>query len=426
MKKTILTLFSLFITTFIFSQSNKEIASVYIKRATESLNNLEIKRSLVDFNKAMKYTDTIISADVAKLGTQINYELSNYAEAKVYCKQYFLLVKNKKTEEYAELLELSVDINEEIELGLKEQQRIEEERLKKEKELQRIDSLKTVWQTKSESLSIKVDSLYNFNKNNLALYTNNNLFGIINDLGEIIIEAKEYEDAISFDGFIILKNKINNPTKLYCFNTNTNSGFLIPNISDFNTRSTHFGQVMLPRANGRLVTYPNNSKEPFVYDLNLKKNVRIANQKELFKDLKKNDIIDKYNSDGEVKKGKVWYVFGGHLGGGIHPLYAEEGYDLKAFLFSIDGKILDTASGYKYLGAFYNSKSQAFNGTNTSWLNQNGTKVSDAKDEAENYKGNSKVIKLENGAYQIIQDGVIILGKERLEKIGIFLRSLSN
>ena len=66
-------------------------------------------------------------------------------------------------------------------------------------------------------------------------------------------------------------------------------------LSEFNALSTNYGKVMLPRANGRLVTYPNNSLQPLVYDLNERKVVKIANEEELFKNLKKADIQKNFN-----------------------------------------------------------------------------------------------------------------------------------
>jgi hypothetical protein len=194
-------------------------------------------------------------------------------------------------------------------------------------------------------------------------------------------------------------------------------------VSDFNLLSTHYGKVMLPRGNGRLVTYPDNSYGPMVYDLNVKKIVRVANKKELFKSLKSNDIIDKYNKKGEVKINKDWYSFGGHVGGGIHALYLEDNYNVHSFLCSIDGNVLYAESDYQYLGAFHNNKTQAVKDSETVWVNQNGTKVSAAKEDAGEYSGNSTLTRLKSGAYQITQDGVIILGEERLEKMPVFLRN---
>ena len=415
-----LCLFSLYTLT---AQSNQEISNVYIKRAQESLNNLEIKQSLIHFTKAMKYTDTITSPSIARLGTHIHYELGNLQEAKYFVKQYFLLAKNRNSEEYNQFVELSVGINEELEEQLIEQKRIEEERIRKEKELKILDSLKTIWNDKSASLSLKVDSIYRFDKNNLALFKDNGSYGMINDKGEIIVKADEYKGAISFDGFILFMDTLEEPTKIYSYNRNSKKGFLLPNISDLNPLSTHYGKVMLPRGNGRLVTYPNNSYEPMIYDLNTKKTIRVANEKELFKNLKRRKIINKFNKEGEVKINKIWYLFGGHLGGGMYPLYQEKDYNVYSFLCSIDGTILYVASDYQYIGAFYNNKFQAIEGNKTVWINQNGTKVSSAEDETGNYSGSSKIKKLKDGSYQILQDGMIILGDKKLEKMEVFLRN---
>jgi len=407
------------------AQSNKEIANVYLKRAQESLDNLETEKSLYHFEKAMRYTDSISSPDTAKLGTYIYYNLRNYKEAKVFVKQYFLLIKNKKTDEYLELIEISVNINDELEAELLAQKKMEAERLRKEKELKRIDSLKVVWKARSESLSLKIDSIYSFDKNNLAVFKDDGIYGIINDKGEIILKSDDYKEVLSFDGYVLFMNKPKKPTKIYCFNRNTKEVFLLPLVSEFNPLSSHYGKVMLPRGNGELVTYPDNSYEPMVYNLNLKKFIRVTKKKELFKTLKNSDVIDKFNKNNEVKINKIWYSFGGHIGGGIYPLYLESNFNVHSFLCSSDGNIINSALDYQYLGAFHNNKLQAIGGEKIVWINQNGTKVSDAMDETGDYSGTSTLIRLKSGAYQIMQDGVIILGKERLEKMSIFLRNNS-
>ena len=422
MKKILITFICLLSITLAEAQSNKDIANVYIRRAQEAITeSIDFETALGMFQKAMKYTDTILDKNVATLGASVYYEtyhrqptlqkqLDFLEKSKLYSKQYFDLNngKNKNSEDFLNNTDNYVFILENIETIKKELARLEAERIKKDKEIRRIDSLKTVWKNKSNSLSIKVDSIYGFNKNNVALYKKNGFFGVIDDVGEILFEAKEYKDAVAFDGFIILKDKVDKPTKLYSFNEKTKIGFLISSISEFNTLSTHYGKVMLPRANGKLVTYPNNSHKPFIYDLNARKVVRLNNLKELFKTLKKADVIGKYNKDDEVKIEKEWYNFGGHLGGGIHPLYAIEGYELKAFLCSLDGKVLNTNRGFENIGAFYNNTFQVKNGNVISWINQNGTKVNTVENEASGYDGNSILNKLENGNYQLTKDGIII------------------
>ena len=438
MKKTTLVILLMFIASFVYSQSDSDIAKVYIKRANEAIeNSIDFKSALDNFEKAMKYMDTITDRKIASLGSDIYFEnhlnkenleakLEFLKKAEAFSKQYFVLAKNKKLEEYTENVEKSILIKEtiaEIEGRIKI---LEEERKARERELRRIDSLKKVWNNKSIELSLKFDKILDFNKNSLALFIKNGNYGIINDVGEIIIEANEYKDALSFDGYFLLKNKKEEPNKIYIYNTNNNTGFLLPNVSEFNTISTHYGQVMLPRGNGRIVTYPNNSYQPMVFDLNVRKIVRVQNEKELFKKLKKGDLIDKYNKDGEVKINKKWYDFGGHVGGGIHPLYFNKNYNVHSYLCSIDGKILLAASDYKYIGPFHNNKIQAIYNGETTWINQNGTKVSAAKDDSGEYTGKSILKKLENGNYQIIREGIIILGKEKLEKMSDFLRKHNN
>lgn len=425
-----------FLMAFVVSnaQSNKDIANVYIKRAKEAIeNSVDFSVALINFKKAMRYTDTITDRKVASLGASVYFEvyhkqptlaeqLEFLEKAKYYSSQYFNLAKNTKSDEYIVNTENFVFIQENIEKVKTELEEIRKERLRKEKELRRLDSLKAVWENKSNSLSLTVDSIYKFNKNSTALYKKDGFYGVINDLGEVLIEANEYKDALSFDGYIIFKNQKNNPTKIYSFNTANKIGFKIPDVSDFNILSTHYGMVMLPRGNGRLVMYPNNSHKVFIYDLNVRKTIIVANPENLYKRLKKSDIIDKYNKDNELKINKEWYMFGGHLGGGVHPLYAIEGYELKGFLCSLDGRFLKSQLDYQYLGAFYNNNYQAVKGDKVVWVNQNGTEVNPAKDESGKYTGNSVIKKLNNGNYQILKEGIIILGKEKLERMPDFLR----
>ncbi|WP_146104909.1 hypothetical protein [Polaribacter gangjinensis] len=425
MKKYLLVVLCFFYFLQFQAQSNNEIASVYIKRANESLNNLDFSFAKEHFEKAMKYLDTINTSDVARLGTFIYFELKQYEEAKKYASYYFSLAKNKKSEEYTEMLTLSVDITEFLEKIAIEKKRQEEERIRQEKEYKRIDSLRLLWMTKSDMLSIKVDSIYQFNANNVAIYKKNDFFGLMNDLGKVLVEADEYEDIVSFDGYFIFKNKENEPTKLFCYNSKTSKGFLIPSISDFNTLATNYGKVMLPRGNGRLVTYPNNAKEPFVFDLNEQKTVKFLQVEEVLKSLKKSNFIDKYNNDGEVKIDKEWYLFGGHLGGGIHPIYSQEGYDLEGFLCSIDGRFLKKDSHFDFVGFFYNNSAQAVKGSQVFWINQNGTVLNETIDEDVDYQGKTKLTKLSNKNYQLLRDELIILGDEKLEKMEDFIKKSS-
>jgi hypothetical protein len=403
------------------AQSNIEIAGVYIKRANESLNNFDVEIAKSHFEKATKYMDSINTPEVARLGTFIYYKLKLYEEAKKFAGYYFNLVNNKKSEEYTEMLTLSVDLNEFLDEIQLEKKRIEEEKIRKKTEHRKMDSLKAIWTKKAALLSIKVDTIYNFNSNNIALFKKKDFFGLLNDVGKILIEADEYKDVVSFDGFFIFKNAIKNPTKLYCYNSKDNLGFLIPNVSDFNMLSTNYGVVMFPRANGKLVTYPNNANEVFVFDLYERKILKISDKEIVLKNLKKADFIDKFNDDGEVKIGKEWYYFGGHLGGGIHPMYAKEGYNLQGFLHSINGRFSTAKSDFDFIGAFHNDNAQAIKDGQNYWIDQKGGLI-EAENQTDSYNGNSIIVKLNTGAYQLKRDDLIILGNEKLEKMTDFMK----
>ena len=424
MKKIIFTLAIVLTSLSNFGQSNEEIAGVYIRKAQENYSSLEIKNANSNFEKAVKLLDTITKFEVARLGALIKFELNEFEEAKKYAKQYFSLVKNKKTETYTQLLDLYVTIVEELEKIEAEKQKQEKARLAREKENRRIDSLKTAWQNRSDALTLQFESLQAFNKYGVSVFQKGEFFGAVNDMGTALVKPNTYKEVKSFDGFILFLNKKENPTKIYCFDSKTKKGFLLPNVADFNTLSTHYGNVMLPRGSGRIITYPNNSLQVMVFDIASKKIVKVANQKDLLKELRKTDKIDKYNKEDQVRINKVWYDFGGHIGGGIYPLYLPD-YTLFGFLCGIDGSVLK-ATEFNNLGPFYNGKAQAVNGSDSFWVNQNGKKVSAAVNEAGNYSGKSVLKRLESGGFQIYQeiDGVkfIILGDKKLEPLEDFLR----
>lgn len=436
MKKKFLLILCLFTLLTNYAQFEKAIANTYIKRANNAIvNGINYELAANYFEKAMARLDSITDKKTAILGSRIYFEIHHKQEtlqkrleylkkSQSYFKHYNLLTTNKTTEEYQlNIDELYVPIIESIE-KVEEEIKIENEltRIKK-LEKKKIDSLTEAWYNKSKLLKINVDTIFTFNKDNLALYKIDNYFGLINDVGEIILEANEYKDVLYFEGFFIFKNIKNNPTKLLCFNSTSKSSFEIPTISDFYNLSTHFGQVMLPRANGKLVTYPNNVAKPFVFDLNEKKIIEITNEKEILKNLDKADIITKYNNDGEVKFNKEWYRFGGNLGGGLHPLYAEESNDLLGFLCALEGKFLSAKDDFEFIGPFYNNRFEAKKGNRRFWIDQKGVELNDTEIEDNSYLGESIIEKLDDGSYQIKRNGFIILKDKKLEKLSDFINN---
>ena len=381
--------------------------------------------ALVNFNKALQLIDTITTSDVARLGVLIHYELRDYKEAHEFATQYFLLVKNKRSEDYQKVLELYVDIKDELDLQLAEEQKLEAERLAKEKEARRLDSLNLAWKNQAETMAIKADSIYAFDKNNLALFKSGGNFGVVNDTGIILIEADAYKAAYHFDGYFILMNKNLNHNKIYCYSSVTKKGYKLPDVSEFNPLATHYGQVMLPRGNNKLIAYPNNSLKVLVFDLLLQKFTSTDDGKSLFKDLEKKKAISNYNKDGEVKISKKWYRFGGIVGGGISPLYNAD-YSLFGYICAIDGRLL-TYDFYNYIGAFYNEKLQVLTNGEPNWINQNGTKVTAPTNENGVYSGASKIGKSDLGNYIFYQtiDGkkMIVSGDKKLLNQTDFIKS---
>jgi len=426
MKKILIAIVILLSSNFLTAQSDKEIAGVYLKKAKDNYAKLETDLALKNFNKAAKLLDTISKASQARLGVLIHYELRDYKEAFKYAKWYFKLVKNKRTKDYQQLLELYVDVKDELDKQLADEKRLKAERLKKEKEAQRLTSLKKDWQSKLKMMAIEADSIYTFDKNNIALYTKSGNYGVVNDRGVVLLEAADYKAAYHFDGYIVLMNKAENPTKIYCFNTQKKLSYQLPDISAFNQLSTHYGHVMLPRGNDKLVAYPNNSSKVLVYDLATQKFVSFQDQKTLFKQLQKKKAISTYNKDAELKINKKWYRFGGVLGGGVMPLYNKEDYTISAYLCAIDGRKLES-SVYNFIGYFYNDKLQANTGSASFWINQNGTKVSAPVNENGMYSGLSKTEKYKDNLYVFYQnkDGkkIFISGNNELLNQADYIKS---
>ena len=103
--------------TLLFSQTNEEIANVYIKRAEKSFNEKDNYKAIMSYNKALKYIDLGASSDVSvpKLGMVLFAQANKYSKAKECSKDYFRLVSDKTTDEYLNMLELYVDIVDKLE-----------------------------------------------------------------------------------------------------------------------------------------------------------------------------------------------------------------------------------------------------------------------------------------------------------------------
>lgn len=384
----------------IFSQTNSEIAGVYINRSEEHFNNAEFDAALEIFNKALKYLDSVPDSRVAKLGTLLHFEHGRFFEARSYSTSYFELVKDKTTEDYKIMLDTFVTIQDEIDKYIKEQKAIETKRLAEEREARRLDSLNKLWIDLSKSFAIRIDSIYKFNKYNLAVFSKDNQLGIIDDVGTIVHPPQHFNHFITYDGYVLLMDKKQDPTKIYVYDFNAKHGFLLPSVSVVSPNATHYGKVMLPRANGLIITYPDNSNKAFVYNVKEKSFLETEELKEFLKRLKKNDIIEKYK-DNQVRLNKQWLTLGSHLGAGIYELY--ENQNRFGFLNTSDGKLWN-ADFYNYLGGFYDGNFEVLEGEKRFWMDPEGIKGTTNKNENGSYSGTSRFIKYNDGIYVILQN----------------------
>lgn len=99
------------------SQSKREIANAYIKRANDAIeSSIDYTTALINFNKALKYIDVITDARIASLGAKAYYEIHHkqrtldkqikfLKKSNYYSKKFFSLAKNKNSDAYLDNLD---------------------------------------------------------------------------------------------------------------------------------------------------------------------------------------------------------------------------------------------------------------------------------------------------------------------------------
>lgn len=425
MKKGIITTFFCILVYTVFGQSNTEIAKVYFNKAERAMEKIDYARAKTEFEKGISYLDAITSMAVAEKGAFIYYELKEYEKAKTYAGTYFGLNHNKNSEGYQQMLELYVDMEERLQEKKEKEQKLAAEKKKRELELKKIDSLKTAWNKLSDEFSIEIDDVESFNSSGIAVFSKSGKAGVINDSGEILVQPKTYEKADEFEGFIILKDNASQPSRLYCYNTKDNSSYELPGISAFGANSEYYESVMLPRSNSVLVMYPNNTLEAVVYNLAQEARVKVKNIEEVFKALKKQDIIDKYDEkEHTIKIDKDWYGFGGHLGGEVYALYNLEANKLAGYLFTTASENhFKELSNVGYLGALDRNKLQGAKNGKIVWYNAFGDEVSPLKNSTAQYKGGVKPKEIGAGKYHFIKNNMITKQGKELKSLTEFLRT---
>ena len=115
--RLLLTLLCIISFTFTNGQSNTDIANVYLRRAKEAVETkVNYKEALVQFEKALKYLDSISDKNLATLASSIyfeNYQLQTTDKEKIaflknsetYRRRYFVLEQDNTAEGYIKNLE---------------------------------------------------------------------------------------------------------------------------------------------------------------------------------------------------------------------------------------------------------------------------------------------------------------------------------
>lgn len=423
-----------------YSQSNDEIASIYIKRAEKNFNDQKTSEAVKAYTKAMKYIDLSKNTDISipKLGMILFANVNNYAKAKEYSKDYFRLVKDKASDEYLNMLELYVDIVDNLEEAADGNSQVAQtsnnntqvstnntntrkdynsNSTPQEVVSERVKSTYTprkeggytqqeLAEDKAYPSTIIADKTYPFNANGIAVFEKSGRLGLINDQGRVFLYPEEYNDFVEYDGYIILKNRKESATKLYCFNSNINFGFILPPVREFNSLSSTYGTVMKPRGNGILITYPNNSLDVLKFDLNRGEYIKKPTAIELVKSLEElgeNDIeykIDEAKDLLEVKMGEEWVVLGSPLGGDIYPLFRRNDYSIYGYAFNkSDGD--SEKRVMRNLGSYYDGKIQASTSKESWWLDKSSRAINTEQIKVEKYKGDAEIIRVSAGTYKV-------------------------
>lgn len=432
MKKVLLLVFFCF-STQMYSQSNDEVAKIYLNRAEKNFNSNNTAEAIKAYSKAMKYIDLETTSDISipKLGMVLYSDIKDYNKAKEYSKNYFRLVTDKTSDEYLRMLELYVDIVDNIEEGgsvtqpkqparaattipansrntnrTTEPQEVVSERIKTSYSRPKKGGYTQLElaEEKAYPSTIIADRTYPFNANGIAVFEESGKLGLINDQGRVFLYPEEYKDFVQYEGYIILKNRKVNPSKLYCFNSNINFGFILPPVREYNGVSTHFGEVMMPRANGILVTYPDKSLNIMKFDLNRGEFIVKSSPVDMIKALEKlggtiEHRINRKENILEVKMGTDWVVLGSHLGGDIYPLFRKD-YSIYGYAFNKSDSNSEKRV-MSHLGPFFDEKIQASSSKDNWWLDRRSRLIKPETVIEKKYKGAAQIIEVSAGTYKV-------------------------
>lgn len=182
-----------------YSQDNKDIARIYLQKATASYEGRDLVKATDFLEKAVKYLEGINSEEVAVFGTRLYVEKKQFRLAQTYAKQFFVLSKSKKSKEYRDMLLQYVDIKDAVD----KLDKIEAAKIKdstKTKEVVVVEEVK-----KAHPQFTKAQEAFKARNYILAKVALDAYFLEVKDK-----TTKEYTDVLNF--FVQVKEKLEAPT----------------------------------------------------------------------------------------------------------------------------------------------------------------------------------------------------------------------
>lgn len=198
MIKNLLFFLGVFLSLSMYSQDNKDIARIYLQKATSSYEGRDLVKATDFLEKAVKYLEGINSAEVAIFGARLYVEKKQFRLAQTYAKQFFVLSKDKKSKEYSDMLLQYVDIKDAVD-------KLDKIEAEKEKDSTKTKEVVVVEQVKKvHPQFIKAQEAFKAKNYILAKVALDAYFLEVKDK-----TTKEYDDVLNF--FVQVKEKLEAP-----------------------------------------------------------------------------------------------------------------------------------------------------------------------------------------------------------------------
>ena len=146
------------IAMFSYAQSNGDLAKAYYNRAEKSYASNDYNAAIDDLDKAIGLLEGKSFTKIEYLFTQCYYHKKDFQNAQILLRRFFNLNPKTSTSMYAELINLTLEINDEVDRQRKEeiaeQKRLYEQQLK-EQEYENM--LRNIAATLKEDISYKIN-----------------------------------------------------------------------------------------------------------------------------------------------------------------------------------------------------------------------------------------------------------------------------